>query len=198
VLLPALFFGPIDYFALIARSEELIFDSHEHFKKQTYRNRCEVLGPNGTFKMLLPVRRRNHSPMVEVTIAEEEKWRRLHLKTLGSFYRSSSYFEFYEHRIDEFYARKFENLFELNMASTALACELLDIPFNFKTSTEFIPYAEDDLRLKIHPKSSSLTTQSSYHQVFSDRFEFQPNLSVLDLLFNRGPQAREYLLGLKL
>jgi len=191
---PVFYFGPVEYFAHLNRHEKVVFDQHEQFKKQSFRNRATVLGPNGCFNMLVPVHQRNHSAMTEVIIAEEEKWRKLHQKTLSSFYRNSSYFEYYEHHLDDFYTKDFKNLFELNLESTLLASKLLGMEFEFELSNSYFKSEEEfDFREHIHPKKKSTGTFESYHQVFQDRLPFQENLSILDLIFNLGPKAKNYL-----
>jgi hypothetical protein len=198
-IFPLFYLPPVSYFsALNAHNYEFLLEKEEHFPKQTYRNRAKIYSPNGALDLFLPVIKgsKYHTKMKDVKISYDFKWQRLHWLSLESCYRNSAYFEYYEDELAVFYNKKFEFLFDYNLEILQWIFKQLKKPaeFNFTTAyiKEIIP--ENDYRTKNHFKEPELIIPAKpYFQVFEDRMGFMPNMSIVDLLFNQGPQTKNYL-----
>lgn len=182
--------GNLEYYRNLFQSDEVVFEIHEHFPKQTHRNRMEILGPNGRQKLILPtVKRNSRRAMKDVEISYAENWQKNHWKSLEAAYRRSAYFEFYEDRIKPFYTEQYATLVEFNLAYHQKILDLLKMDQSFSLSTEYQKEVETDYR----NRAFELDQEEEYLQVFSDRFPFTSNLSILDALFNLGPEASRLL-----
>ncbi len=198
VVLATAYFGNIQYYSAWANAESVLLETHENFQKQSYRNRCAIYGANGLLNLIIPIKRTGvRSGIQNVAINNEERWQKLHWKSLESAYRSSPYFEYYENRLKEVFSKSYESLFDFNLDCHNVVLEILDLPSMSSTTEEYKESydAEIDLRSTIHPKvvQEMAYPQRSYNQVFEDRFGYIPNLSILDLIFNEGPNAISYL-----
>ena len=197
---PMLYAAPISYYALWVNSLGEI-DQHENFQKQTFRNRCRVLGANGIIALSIPVTLPNPKNIVtQVQISNQEPWQRNHWRTLESAYKSSPFFEFYSHIIEPLYQYQYDSLWRFNLAfhKAILSCMQLEIDTKF--TTEFRPIIKNDPRVvfsskKAHPSSMSFPV---YQQVFSYEKPFEHDLSILDTIFNLGPETENYLRNLDL
>ncbi|MBB5621128.1 hypothetical protein HDE69_002181 [Pedobacter cryoconitis] len=198
-IFPLFYLPPVSYFsALNAHNYEFILEKEEHFPKQTYRNRTRIYSPNGALDLFLPVIKgsKYHTKVKDVKISYDFKWQRLHWLSLESCYRNSAYFEYYEDELAVFYNKKFEFLFDYNLEILEWIFKQLKKPADFNFTTEYIKEIapENDYRLKLHFKEPELITPAKpYFQVFEDRMGFMPNMSIVDLLFNQGPQTKNYL-----
>lgn len=190
---------PIVYFKLWVAANECVIDVNEFFVKQTFRNRCTILGADGKLDLVVPIHKRNSKQLMrEVKISYDDNWKKNHWKSIESAYRRSPYFEFYE---DEFYAfyhdKKHELLIDFNMDLMKLMLKLLKTASEFSVSSSYIEQTDGvlDYRTEISPKNKSLNeiNQPAYIQVFGDKLGFQKNLSIIDLLFNEGPNTLAYL-----
>ena len=190
--------GNIEYFSVLKNAEEVLLETHEHFQKQSYRNRAIIHGANGPLNLIIPLNRKGERVQIlETTINNEQNWQLLHWRSLEAAYRSSPYFEYYEHEFALFYKNQFENLLEYNSAIQDKIIQLLGINVNLKETSSYQKSYEgyDDFRNTIHPKIDSVKEfpAQKYIQVFEARNGFIPNLSVLDLLFNEGPNSINFL-----
>ena len=128
---PLFYAGNIAYYRALLHSDTPLFEAHEHFPKQTYRNRMEILGPNGLQKLVIPtVKTGERRKMNDVRISYAERWQKEHWKSLEAAYRRSPYFEFYEDQFRGFYEQEEELLLGLNLKMHKTICRLLDIPFH--------------------------------------------------------------------
>lgn len=199
LIVPAFYLPPIAYFSAIrATRDPLLIERHEHFPKQTYRTRASIHSANGKLDLIIPVRKGNvgHTPIKDVRISYEANWQRLHWLSLQTAYRTSAFFEFYEDEFAGFYERPHEFLLDYNMELFALLLRLLKIEASWDFTEEYQADYEDrtDLRSSIHPKRQPETANAKeYYQVFSNKNGFLPGLSIVDLLFNQGPQSKLYL-----
>jgi|SRR5690606_18582755 len=198
LLLPAFYLPPISYFHVIQQSEQsLLLERFEHYPKQTYRTRTKIASANGVLDLIVPIvhGRKEHVPMKDVRINYDFDWQRLHWLSLQTAYRSSAYFEYYEDDFARFYEQKQEFLFDFNVEQLQLLLKCLKINRSTAFTETYTTKGEGiDYREAIHPKKPSLLTHPKpYYQVFEDKNGFLPDLSIVDLLFNQGPQSKNYL-----
>ncbi|MEQ9187367.1 MAG: WbqC family protein [Cryomorphaceae bacterium] len=190
-LFPIVYAGNLSYYRSLIQNDEVVFEAHEHFPKQTYRNRMEVLGPNGLQKLVIPtVKTGSRRTMNTVNISYSENWQKDHWKSLEAAYRRSPYFEFYEDNFQPFYIEKIESLMEFNLSLHQTICSLLSIEVDHRMTSNYEQKVAVDLR---HFSFQEAFPPVPYLQVFSDRHPFTPNLSILDALFNLGPQTLSLL-----
>lgn len=193
LVLPASYFAPVSIYAAIVGSEKVIFDRNENFVKQTFRSRSEIYGANGKQMLSVPVEKRgNHMAAKDVRISYNEEWQKIHWRSIVSAYRNSPYFEFYADEFRPFFETKNELLFELNITLHQVVMKLLkaEIKHEF-TETYISDFGSNVLDLRNEKAILPLTSQ--YNQVFEERHGFIPNLSILDLLFNAGPDSLKVL-----
>lgn len=195
ILLSTAYFPNLEYCSKLIEHSEIWIEQHEHFIKQTYRNRTVILAANGPVSLIIPVvkGRGPKIAMKDLRISYDEDWQRNHWKTISSAYNSSPFLEYYMDDLEQFFSKKYDFLLDLNMGILEVICDLLEISPSITKTEEFELIAPQCLnfREKISPKENSSETFKSieYTQVFSDKLGFAPNLSILDLLFNTGPQA---------
>lgn len=195
-IFPLFYLPPVGYFKELKRSgNEFLLEKEEHFPKQTFRNRATIYSPNGSLDLIVPVIRgaKVHTKIKDVKISNDFNWQRLHWKSLESCYRNSAYFEYYEDEFAKFYHQKFDFLFDYNLELLQWLFKQLKTTASFEVTNEYheIP-AELDFRGRTLFKKPEGEFKP-YFQVFDDREGFKPNLSIVDLLFNQGPQAKNYL-----
>lgn len=195
---PMFYLPPVEYFVkLNTYKAGLLVEKEEHFPKQTYRNRANIYSPDGVLALTVPVVKgsKNHTVTKDVKISYEFNWQRLHWLSLQACYRRSAYFEFYEDDIAPFYQNKFEYLFDYNeqLLQFILKAIKLKVDISYTKSYEACYPELADFRSSITPKKESDIDQKPYFQVFEERQGFQKNLSIVDLLFNQGPHAINYL-----
>lgn len=197
-VLPLFYLPPVSYFTQLNKHKpDVWIEREEHFPKQTYRNRANIYSPDGVLTLVVPVIKgsKNHTKIKDVRISYDFNWQRLHWMSLQACYRRSAYFEFYEDDFTPFYEQRFEYLFDYNQQLLELILKLLKIKteLKFTESYEAQYPGVNDLRESIHPKREVVGTNKPYFQVFEERKGFMPDLSIVDLLFNQGPQAQLYI-----
>jgi hypothetical protein len=209
-ILATTYFGPLQWYQKLNRFDGVLVEQHEHFLKQTYRNRCVIATTQGVQTLTVPVEAPvgegvalSKTEIKDVRISNHGKWRTEHWNALQSAYGESPFFEFYEDDIRPFFEDRWEFLLDFNMAITEKMCELLDIHPHIELTSSYqnsLPIGEGwggaDFRTVIHPKHPQEDSDFSpkpYYQVYKERFGFLPNLSILDLLFNMGNEAVFYL-----
>lgn len=199
VLLAANYLPAVSYFHVIHQHKaDVLIEKHEHYPKQTYRNRAKIATANGILDLTVPIvhGRKDHVPMKDIQINYDHDWQRLHWLSIQTAYRSSAYFEFYEEEFAVFYEQKFNYLLDFNMQQLELLLKILKISPNIGFTERYgKEYADiQDYRDLIHPKKPSvLVQQKPYYQVFEERHGFIEDLSIIDLIFNQGPQSKSYL-----
>jgi len=197
-LLAMFYLPPVEYFIqLNTHKTNILIEKEEHFPKQTYRNRADIYSPDGKLSLVVPVVKgsKNHTKIKDVKISDDFKWQRLHWMSLQACYRRSAYFEYYEDDLVPFYKKKFDYLFDYNEQLLQFILKAIKMPLalNYTKSYE-LEYPElADYRNSITPKKESAIEQKPYFQVFEERNGFMKNLSIVDLLFNQGPQTINYL-----
>jgi len=197
-VLPLFYLPPVEYFKELNHyAPDLVIEKQEHFPKQTYRNRANIYSPDGALTLVVPVVKgsKAHTAVKDVKISYDFNWQRLHWMSLQGCYRRSAYFEYYEDEFAPFYEVKETYLFDYNEKLLTLLLKQLKIKttLNFTESYESEFPGLKDLRNSIHSKKESDFSQKPYFQVFEERHGFMKNLSIIDLLFNQGPQSLNYL-----
>ena len=197
VLLSTAYLAPVQYYTKLYHAEKVIIEKYDHYLKQTYRNRCVIAGANGLLPLSVPTIKPEKQKIYssDIEISDHGNWQHLHWHAITSAYNSSPFFEYYADDFSPFYRKKYRFLFDFNEELRALICRLLEIEPSVSFSTEYITEFSScsDFRETIHPKKrekDSSFTAKEYYQVFSSKHRFLPNLSVVDLLFNMGPEAR--------
>ena len=202
-LLATTYFGPVQWYQKLAGSDTVYLEQHDHFIKQTYRNRCVIATTQGPQALTVPVEspqglRIDKTELKDVRISDHGAWRHLHWQALQSAYGESPFFEFYADDLRPFFEKRWDFLFDFNLAITRKMCELLDIEPHIELTEAYLPCPKDavDYRDAIrpkHPLPDASFTPRPYYQVYQQKFGFLPNLSILDLLFNEGNEAVLYL-----
>lgn len=194
-LLSTTYFGPVQWYQKLHRYDEVEIEQWESFQKQTYRNRCLIATANGIQALTVPVEHGNSMLMKDIRISDHGNWRHLHWNALQSAYGDSPFFEYYQDDIHPFLEQRWEYLLDFNEAIRQKMCELLDIQPEVSYSEKFELSAINppkDFREAIrpkHPQTDPDFVPKPYYQVYQQRHGFLPNLSVLDLLFNMGPES---------
>jgi hypothetical protein len=191
---------PVGLFVAMAKGHKVCFDGAENYVKQTIRNRYHILSANGVQTLTINVvgQKGKKTPSADILIDYDEPWIRLHKRALESSYRSSPFFDHYYPKVINLFEAGHCNFGDFFSESINLWLRLLKFEPDFSIKDEYVEFDSDyDLRKRIKsPEQFPSEFQSKkYLQVFSDRFEFQANLSILDLLFNEGPAALSVLKG---
>ncbi|MCB9223098.1 MAG: WbqC family protein [Crocinitomicaceae bacterium] len=191
IILPSTYFGNIEYFYLLFKAKEALIDIHEPYQKQTYRSRCEILTGNGKITLSVPVVRPNgkDTAMNEVLVSYKEDWRKDHKKAIESAYRRTPYYEYYIDAIHQILDEKPDRLIDLNNKITTYLIDKLGLTVQINIADTPMDIAPNDPRIFLNPKKESTFQTHRYIQTFEERFGFLENLSVLDLLFNEGPNS---------
>lgn len=221
-LLSATYFGPVQWYQKLNRYGLCYIEQHDHFIKQTYRNRCVIATTQGTQTLTVPIERYDglKCEMRDIRISDHGAWRHLHWNALASAYGESPFFEFYADDLRPFFEKRWQFLLDYDLAITEKMCELLDIHPTLRRTDEYVKLsvsadcdktqnssfpsdeiAENgacwaDYREVIrpkHPLPDADFCPRPYYQVYKQKFGFLPNLSILDLLFNEGNEAVMYL-----
>tara|TARA_B100001939_G_scaffold326473_1_gene320000 strand:- start:527 stop:1123 length:597 start_codon:yes stop_codon:yes gene_type:complete len=186
----------IRYMAWMAAQNEVAFVKTNNYQKQTYRNRTEIYGPNGKLKLTIPIlhkKNQKHQLDSEVEIFQESSWQKNHWKSLESSYRSSPFFEFYEDDLYPFFHQRQRRLMDLNISLIKKIFSLIDIEIVIKNTKEIYEFRE-----LLDAKKNSVYKTPIYNQVFNSKHGYINNLSILDLIFNLGPDSNFYLKKIQL
>ncbi len=185
----------------MSAADTVTFEMDDNFQKQTNRNRMYVYSPNGIQLLNVPVKhtRERHQKTRDVKIENAFPWQTLHFRSLEAAYRSSPFFEYFEDEFIPVFEKRFEFLMDLNLEAIAIVQKCLGNPNVYSTTTEYFHDAAyfADFRQLANGKKDTAKFEE-YTQVFGDKFGFLNNLSILDLLFNEGRHAADYLRRQKL
>jgi hypothetical protein len=209
-LLQTTYFGPIQWYQKLYRYDHCLIEQYDSYQKQTYRNRCVIATANGPQALTVPVEGTNEKCLVkDLRISDHNNWRRIHWNALLSAYSESPFFDYYADDIHPFFEKKYDFLIDFNEAIRQKVCELMDIHPNVEYTQSFLspltsnpspithhPSPLIDFREVInakHPLADADFQPQRYWQVFEGKHGFQANLSILDLLFNMGPESIFYL-----
>ena len=199
VYIATAYLGPIQQYCKMLQYPEVRIETAENYVKQTYRNRCVIAAANGPLSLSIPIVKPDtlKCQTKDIRISDHGNWRHLHWNALSSSYNHTPFFEYYKDDFRPFYEKKYEFLADFNEELCRLICSLIDIQPDMERTTEYkttFTVNEDDFRDRIHPKKDFRKedpefTAQPYYQVFQERLGFLPNLSIVDLLFNMGPES---------
>jgi len=195
--------GTVQYYTKLVSFPVVYIEKYENFIKQTYRNRFSIYAANGILSLTIPVAKGTIQKTLikDIRISYDMNWQKLHWKSIESAYRSSPFFEYYIHEFIPFYRSKFQFLFEFNIEIQKVILSLLKIDKKVLFTDEFYKNGRGnifDFRESIHPKKRVNKPDPDFHpvpykQVFSSKHGFIGNLSIIDLLFNEGPNSYDIL-----
>jgi hypothetical protein len=191
-LLSTAYFGPISYYAILLQHPDCSIEMHEHFVKQSIRNRCDIYGANGKLQLTIPKQRKGSDKTIikEIQISYKQDWQKQHWTAIQSAYNSSPYFEYYKDEFLPFFEEQEEYLVNFNDKLQVVILKFLQEEKDIKTTTKYL-HKGDFTDLRNH--TWNLEKQERYDQVFMEKYGFIANLSILDLLFNLGPESGDYL-----
>lgn len=195
------YFPPVSYLSQCLKQGRFLIETRETYPKQTYRNRCVIATANGLQNLTIPVRKTfgNQTRTAEITISEAEPWQRLHKRALEAAYKASPFYDFYIDDLLPVFDQQYETLIALNDTAFKLILRLLKVDLTYTFTTRYAQSSEfvADYRNVFSPKSFfSKEVFPEYYQVYAHKYPFQAGLSILDLLFNEGPQSLIYLKNL--
>jgi hypothetical protein len=199
VLLPVFYLPPISWFSVFLNPEnEIVFEQFESFPKQTYRNRTNIYGANGKLSLIIPIQHNGKRELKEIEISHREDWRNLHWKSIKTAYQSSPYFEFYEDKFRKIFDLKEKYLLDFNLKGLEIIQQILKTEKAHSLNVEYIKNPEEiNFREKFSAKLPSEFEMEEYYQTFSDKLGFLNDLSILDLICNKGPESLTYIKNIK-
>jgi hypothetical protein len=190
------YFPSISHFVAIANADIITFEMEDNFQKQTNRNRMFIYSPNGIQLLNVPIKhtKESHQRIKEVKLETAFDWQKQHFKSLEAAYRTSPFFEYFEDDIRPIFEKQHTFLMDLNMETMAFASKCLGFQFDYDETTEYFHQVNEkaDFRKLINGKKDTAVFEP-YTQVFGEKHGFINNLSILDLLFNEGRYALDYL-----
>ena len=197
ILLHPTYFPSIASFVTIAKAEHVRFEVCDNYQKQTYRNRMHIYGANGKMSLTVPVifSQNNRQSYKDILISEDTNWQDLHWKSIQSAYSGSPFFEFYQDDLEPLFTSKQHYLLDFNFKCLKVIYDCLQHPFEFDTTKMYDKTVKDrmDYRILVDNRKEKEQKFKPYVQVFDDKHGFIPNLSILDLICNEGPNALMYL-----
>ena len=191
------YFPNISNYIVFVNQEIVCFEVQDNYQKQTYRNRCYIYSANGELGLHIPIHfTQNKRQMTrEVLIDNSSSWKKKHWKSIESAYKTSPFFEFYEDDIKPLFEKKHKFLLDYNMECIQKINECLELNLDYKLSTDFMRKINDNDFRFLAKKSKIKLETYPYLQVFKAKHGYLPNLSILDLLFNLGPESTSYLIN---
>lgn len=198
ILLSSAYLAPVEYYTKLYAYDKVYVERFDHYMKQTYRNRCVIASASGPLALTIPTEKGDELKclMKDVRISDHGNWRHVHWNAFVAVYRHSPFFDYYADEFHVFFERKYDFLYDFNMDLCRWVCGQIDLQPCMLPTDDYVvsPEAIDDFRERIHPKKpyQSYDPQfeaKPYYQVFDAQTGFLPNLSIVDLLFNMGPES---------
>ncbi len=201
ILLHPTYFPSISHYVVMTQAENITFEVEDNFQKQTNRNRMYIYSPNGLQMLNIPVKhsKDKHQKFKDVKIENAFDWQKNHFKSLEAAYRTSPFFEYFEDDIRPIFEKQHTFMLDLNFEIFEILNDCLGIDLPYSKTEEYFHEVPNltDFRYLANGKKDTFINEP-YTQVFDEKHDFLPNLSILDLLFNEGRHAKEYLLKQKL
>ena len=208
VLLVTSYWPNLHYFFYVLNASIINIEQFDNYSKQSYRNRTQILSANGILNLSIPIKKNKSEKVVNaIEISYKEDWQKNHWRAITSAYKNSPYFDFFEEDLKVFYSNKYNLLIDYNTDQLKFIIKVLKQKKNIQLTKQYESNPESviDLRTIIHPKQSYLSDKlvankldQSYYQTFENKISFTPNLSILDLLFNKGLHTIDYLKSIDL
>jgi len=208
VLLVTSYWPNLHYFFYVLNASIINIEQFDNYSKQSYRNRTQILSANGILNLSIPIKKNKSKKVVKsIEISYKEDWQKNHWRAITSAYKNSPYFDFFEEDLKVFYSNKYNLLIDYNIDQLKFIIKVLKQKKNIQLTKQYESNPESviDLRTIIHPKHSYSSDKlvankldQSYYQTFENKISFTPNLSILDLLFNKGLQTIDYLKSIDL
>ena len=208
VLLVTSYWPNLHYFFYVLNASIINIEQFDNYSKQSYRNRTQILSANGILNLSIPIKKNKSEKVVNsIEISYKEDWQKNHWRAITSAYKNSPYFDFFEEDLKVFYSNKYNLLIDYNLDQLKFIIKVLKQKKNIQLTKQYErnPESVIDLRTIIHPKQSYLSDKlvankldQSYYQTFENKISFTPNLSILDLLFNKGLHTIDYLKSIDL
>lgn len=197
ILIHPTYFPTVAHFVAIANANTVTFEAADNFQKQTFRNRMYVYGANGKLLLNIPVKHNKDKQKTlykNIEIENVEDWQKQHWRSIVSAYKSSPFFEYYEDDLKDLFTSSQTSLYDLNIELFKRLCHCIEIEVNIEYTTVFESTTSlTDCRHLVNSKKESPIALEKYTQVFGDKHGYLNNLSILDLLFNEGPNTLNYL-----
>jgi hypothetical protein len=197
------YLGPVQYYSKFILCEKVLIEKEEHYCKQSYRNRCIILAANGLQTLVIPVLKDSGKKIKtkDIKIDNHFEWQKNHWRSIESAYNASPYFEFYKDDLAPFFNKKYNYLFDFDLELLNTMLELIKMNKNYILTGQYYNGGNNkynDYREAIHPKKRMQRPDiyfkpKPYYQIFSERFAFKPNLSIIDLLFMEGPDTKSII-----
>lgn len=208
VLLVTSYWPNLHYFFYVLNASIINIEQFDNYSKQSYRNRTQILSANGILNLSIPIKKNKSEKVLNsIEISYKEDWQKNHWRAITSAYKNSPYFDFFEEDLKVFYSNKYNLLIDYNTDQLKFIIKVLKQKKNIQLTKQYEsnPDSVIDLRTIIHPKQSYLSDKllankldQSYYQTFENKISFTPNLSILDLLFNKGLHTIDYLKSIDL
>ena len=208
VLLVTSYWPNLHYFFYVLNASIINIEQFDNYSKQSYRNRTQILSANGVLNLSIPIKKNKSEKVINsIEISYKEDWQKNHWRAITSAYKNSPYFDFFEEDLKVFYSNKYNLLIDYNLDQLKFIIKVLKQKKNIQLTKQYESNPESviDLRTIIHPKQSYLSDKlvankldQSYYQTFENKISFTPNLSILDLLFNKGLHTIDYLKSIDL
>jgi hypothetical protein len=195
LLLPT-YFPSISNFSAISKADSVVFEVEDNFQKQTNRNRTYIYSPNGIQMLNIPIKhsKEKHQKTKEVKLETAFDWQKQHFKSLEAAYRTSPFFEYFEDILLPIFTKKYTFLMDVNFETIEIVSKCLNMKLEFEKTTEYFHESPDSLDFRyLANGKKDISNFKAYTQVFEEKHGFINNLSVLDLLFNEGRFALDYL-----
>jgi hypothetical protein len=197
VFLSTAYLPPVEYISRIRNADEAYIEHEENYLKQSYRNRCYILSASGPQSLSVPVYLGSFhkTPLKDIRIDYSKRWQQVHLRAMTSSYAAAPYFLYYYETIEKILLRNHDFLLDLNMYLLEKIFSIMKIEVKLSFTTEYMAASDlpNDLRYSINPKKRSDYVPKRYLQVFSPVENFVQDLSIIDLIFNMGPESDCYL-----